>query len=435
MSAPMPEPDDITVEDRIQSAVGDADHFLRHVTPQDTTFLGRHDRNVETTTEMGIVVHNVVESYSDDAHGESIAWTRSLPDGGCPFCTGALDTDEDAEDGTLYETAKCLTCPYIERRASVDAPLNDPDYLRPLFYRAVIPHDFDDEACVDWEEMREEMSDDTDLDDVANIVRALSIRSYIGRIRDKAYDSDESELQTVECGHCGEEVDEPAAETHAHFGTVCPDCTDVTVWSVDDADLPDDVVEQMDEHASFTPDKVRSLLRDVMYYAAYKRTVLDDDDRVEQVSDGITTGRGGKRDAHGMGRGQKGTGLRRPNGAFHGDAHWRTVLQDAVGAGLIERVDDADCEDTAKDARWVATDKGRSVFDELARCETCGERKEPYLFMRVYQAQGKYTNKSQRLTLACSACDQMKSTPQGMTVASSSGRSTHKPLDGVEYDS
>lgn len=425
-----------TLDDRVTSFVGDDDHYLRHITDTDSTFSGRHERHVETeVTAEGFVVHNVIEAYDQDAHGESLSWKRTLHSGSCPTCdAGELDYTDRREDGRYVESVECDTCPYTARTASVDAPMGDADYLKPVFYRATVPHNFENEPDVDWDEMREDLEGDADVSDLANIVRSLALRKHIGRVNDAAYDSDEKAIQTVECGHCGDEVETPAVETHAYYGDVCPDCADVTVWSPDEADLPDDVTDRMDTHATFTPTKVVKVLRDALYYDAYKRTNIDDEEKAERVPEGITTGRGGRIDAQGLGRGQKGTGLRRPSGPFHGEQHWRTILKDAKETGLIQRADDADVDDEHKDARWTATDKGREVFDALARCETCGGEKRPYKRTRTYQTKGRYTKKDSHLTLVCADCDQMQSRSKGMTVASSTGQFGHSKLDGVDYD-
>ncbi len=420
-----------TVEELITDAVGDDDHSLRHVESDEMTFSGRHTRTLDTTVEEGHVVHKVIEDYADDAHGESLSWARGLPQS-CPHCDAALATDEDSNGGNYIEAADCPDCPFTVERVSVDAPVQDSNYMKPVTFSAAYVHDFDDEPDVDWDDMKSDLGEDTDLCDIANIVRSLSLTRELNAARDKAYDSDEG-IQTVECGNCGGVVDAPAASTHAHFGEVCPDCEDVEVWSPDEADLPDDVRARMDTHKTFSPDRIVRMLRDVLYYANYRRTNLDDDEDADKIPDGITTGRGGKIDAHGMGRGVKGTGLRRPSGAFHNFAHWRTLLGDAKDTSLVERTDTSDVDDKHKNARWTATDKGREVFDELARCRMCGGRKEPYKHIHTYQSR-QYTNKDTRLTLACADCDELSHSLRGMTISSSAGSYSHKELDGVDYD-
>lgn len=426
-----------TLDDRVTAFHGEDDHFLRHVVPTETTFSGRHQRHIDTTvTDTGLVVHTVIESYDSDAHGDSLSWKYGIPTGSCPVCSaGELDTELDRSDAQVTETSTCDTCPFMVRQASINAEYDDPDYQKPKFYRANVPHNFEDEPDIAWEDHKEQ-TDDADIPDLANIVRTLSLQKFVGRVRDKAYDSDKKAIQTDTCEHCEATVESPAVKTHPYYGTVCPDCEDISVWTVEDAELPDDVVEQMETHASFNSHKITALLRDVIYYANYQRTRLDADSETdpEDIPEGITTGEGGQIDAQGLGRGKKGTGLRRPDGPFHNNAHWRTLLSDAKETDLITRSDSTDCDDDHEDARWVATEKGKDVFTELARCQTCGNTKDPYYRTRVYQTQGKHTNKDSSLTLACADCDQMESKPSGMTIASSSGETVLRQLNGVQYE-
>lgn len=442
-------------QDPVDEAV-DGDHYLRHADDESSTFRIRHDRSVRTRVDDGDVVHTIVESVDDDAHTQSLSWSRTYFDR-CPAC--GEDVDGDADDGDTYvETWSCEACPWELRRASDGVPntVADDTRSRPLWSKTTYPHDFDDDADVDFESVAE--SSDTKAE-AANLIRDLYLSlkaKALGTFNDAAYVSSEWEgegddrekvadayIDTTECGKCGDVVDAPATSDHAHFGDVCPACEGATVWSVDDADLPDDVVDRMADHKTFGKSNIVALLRDVMYWGNYvaavddrkDSTMFDADDDVDPDDvPPVKTGKQGRRDM-GMGKGGRpGTGLRRPNGFAHNNRYFRTVLRDAEDTGLIRRVQDdphADVDDP--DLRWEATDTGRRVFDELSRCATCGEKRVPMLRSSSYKV-GRSVKKDHSLTTACPTCDDLRSGSDGMLVLESSGSDwSLSELPGVAY--
>lgn len=450
--------DEPTIASIVDAAYGDdRDHFLRHVEPEDFDVLIRHDAHVETDVVDGVVVHKVFESYDRDADAESLSWS-SYP--ACPCDDHPRpdrEYDHDDESGTVTETWSCDECPFEVRRASEGSPTHpDSGKTRPLWYRATVPAGcLDTDFDVDkWEATTEDMDTD-DVVTYATIVRRLSLRRYTYAIRDDAHVSAEYEgegddrekvadayIDTFECGNCGDTHDAPAKKTHPVFGDVCPACEDVETWSPDDADLPDDVVDRMAAHKSFGASNIVALLRDVIYWGNYRATVddqtdgglFDTDDPIDPEDVGpIHTGKQGR---HGTGRGdgEPGTGFRRPSGAAHNKQAWRTVVEDAWETGLIDRADDGDVAFDDPNARWRATDKGRDVFDALARCRTCGDRVDPFLRVSTYKV-GRSTKKDYTLTTACPSCDAGRSKPVGgMVIESSGGDWSNLPLRGVAYD-
>lgn len=433
-----------TIED-----LTDDDHYLRHVTETSTEFSGRHDRAVRTEVVDDTVVHRVFEAASTEADDESLSWSRVYY-GSCPACGD--DVDEDADDGAQYvETWSCESCAWEVRRASTDYK------ARPLWSKTTYPHDFDDEPDVDFEKVVDGFEDeDEPRTRAANLMRDLWLgvkANAVGTIKDAAYVSAEYEdeekvedayVDTFECGKCGDHRDAPAKKSHPVFGDVCPACEDVEVWSVEDADLPEDVVDRMNDHKSFNKSTITDVLRDVLFYGNFVATVddhrddggmfaIDTDDVEPEDVPAIKTGEQGR---HGTGRGdgKAGTGFRRPGGAAHNRRYWRTFVRDAWETGLIERADDGDVDFDAPGARWSATEKGREVFDAIARCETCGDAYKPYLRISRYKV-GRSYKTDYKLTTACPTCDAKNSEPVGaMVIESSSSEWSLIELEGVAYE-
>jgi hypothetical protein len=429
-----------TLSAKVDSHVGDSeDHYLRHVTDEETPFSGRHHRHVTTrVTDEGFIVHNIIESADSEAAPESLNWRQTIPAGSCKFCDSELETDQTTTDDRRVYTSTCPTCPFSVRMAEVSADYGSRWDKTPQFYRATIPHNFSNDPDVDWSDIRANKKATAEVSDLANLMRALYLESYLGRIRDKAYDSDTREISTVECGSCGDTVETPAAREHPYFGMVCPDCDGETVWTIEDADLPEDVRQKMDKHASFSRASVRRLLHEVRYNAEYKRTRARkadaDADEIQNIPDGIKTGTGGEIDAQGLGRGSPGTGLRSPGSVFHDNPHWRTLLGDAIETGLIEQSNPSvDPEESS--ARWTLTDKGADVLAELNHCETCGGALKPYLRMSIYKNSPTAKSlRSSRLTSACPTCDVSPSSNGAALTLSSSSQSKLLTLDGIDYE-
>lgn len=431
------------VDEAIDAEVGDDDHYLRHVTDEESTFKVRHDRAIQTRAEDGEVVHTVFESAAD-GHHESLSWSRGYFSA-CPVCDA--DVDKESDDGDAYvETWSCAECPWSLRRASDTDPHAIEGEYKPLWSKTTTPHDFDDEPGVDFDTVVEGSDSKAEA---ANLIRelTLSVKSKAtGTFKDAAYVSAEYDgkvgddgtekvaeafIDTFECGHCGDEVEAPAKRSHKVFGDVCPECEDVTVWSVEDADLPEDVADKMDTHKSFNASKIVALLRDVKHWGNFVAAVNDDKDADEVT--GIKTGKGGQIGVT-AGGGRKGTGLRRPSGFAHNFTHFRTCLRDAEDTGLIERVNREDSDVDDPNVRWVATDKGDRVFAELARCETCGDRVVPMLRTSTYTVRRR-TKRDRTLTTACPTCDDLRSKREGgMVLESSATDWSLSELPGVEYD-
>ena len=428
-----------TLSQKVDSHVGNSeDHYLRHVSDEDSTFSGRHQRHVTTrVTDEGFIVHNIIESADSEAAPESLTWRLTVPAGPCKFCDSDLETDQTTTDDRRVYTSTCPTCPFSVRMAEVSAEYGSRWDKTPQFYRATIPHNFSNDPDVDWADIRANKKASAEVSDLANLMRSLYLEKYLGRIRDKAYDSDTKDISTVECGACGTTVEEPASKTHPYYGTVCPDCEGMTVWNIEDADLPTDVRAKMNEHASFSRADVRRLLFAVRYNAEYKRTRARkadaDPEDIETIPAGIKTGKGGEIDAQGLGRGTPGTGLRRPGEVFHNNPHWRTLLGDAVETGLIEQSNPSvDAEE--QNARWTLTDKGADVLAALNKCESCGEPLKPYLRMSIYKNNpGSKAMRSARLTSACPTCDVSSNQSGAALTLSASSQSKLLTLDGIDY--
>ena len=420
------------------------DHYLRDVDDHESEFKKRHTRAVRTRVDDdGRVIHTIFETVGDDVDDASIRWSRPYF-GSCPACDADVDIDRTTGDQYVEDFECSAGCGWSLRRAATGPtnPHTDDVDGRPLWSKKTVPHDFENDTDVDASDF---VNDEYDITDASNLVRTLYLdvrQKALGTFADDAYVSAErdddgdvvepSHISTFECGSCGDVRETPAKRTHAHFGDVCPACEDATVWSIDDADLPDDVEARMSEHKTFNPTKIRSLLRDVMYWSNYVAASNDDTDP-EDVGP-IQTGAGGKIGVV-AGSGRPGTGLRRPKGFAHDFAHFRTVLRDAVDTGLITRADDADTDVDDENAAWEATDKGRDVFDQIARCTTCGSRLVPARRVSSYTSGGGYSQKDASLTTTCPSCDKSSSRDTGaLVLESSTGDTAYLPLPGVTVD-
>lgn len=415
-----------TTDDRF-----DDDEWQANVTDTTTTFKIRHERSTRTyVDDDGNVVHEVVEDYDDDAPAESLTFAGKTR---CPVDGHGHERDISGDDNVVRHTCDDDECPFYAAVGRRDGVADTP-----TFYRVVVPDDgIDTAGTIDFADHIDDVDDPDDVETLANAVRTLSLGRYVGGVNDKAhvsaeYDDDhnktaEAYIDTTECARCGAEVEAPATKKHAHFGDVCPECEDATVWSPDDADLPDDVDAKMNEHKSFNRGNIVAFLRDVAFYGDYVDAVTDDEDA--GGFDGIKTGKQGKRDAYAMGRGRAGTGLRRPNGAAHGKRHFRTVLRDLVDTGLVDRTDDGEDVDDPN-AHFVITDKGRDVLRELARCETCGDTHDVFVRHSTYKA-GRKTKRSTSLSIGCDACDH-STAPAGAMVLDSSGDTHYDRIGDVD---
>lgn len=407
----------------------DDDEWQANVTDKSTDHKIRHKRSTRTRVEDGVVVHKVVEQYADDAAAESLSFKGKTR---CPVDDHDTERDISGDDNVVRFRCREDGCPF---EAAVGR--RDEGVDTPTFFRVTVPDDAIEQAgTIDFADAAADKDDD-DTEVLANAVRTLSLGRYVGGVNDKAhvsaeYDDDHNKtadayIDTTECARCGDEVEAPATKTHAHFGEVCPSCEDAKVWSPDDADLPDDVEDRMGEHKTFNRSNIVAFLRDVAFYGDYVARMSDEDDA---GFDGIKTGKQGKRDAHAMGRGRKGTGLRRPNGAAHGKRHFRTVLRDLVDTDLIERTDDGDTDVDDPNAHFVITDKGRDVLRSLARCETCGDTHGVFVRHSTYKA-GRRTKKSTSLSIGCDACDH-STAPSGAMVLDSSGETHYERIGDVD---
>lgn len=397
-----------------------------------------HTAATRTVVEDGDVVHKVTVD-AEPANGATGFYGFSE----CPACEADVDRVDDCTaeymSGDVRKRVYACTadeCAFEATLATADSTLKSEGYGRDdaVYALATVP-------AVDPADVFDD-GVDAITDDDGETMWGLYRTLMTGKVRSKLYDDDvvdanpddeddySKTLAAVECGVCGDEVRESTAETHAHFGDVCAEHADETVFDREGVELRGDVEDALERHKSVSRDALVKLLRDVLYYPNFVATKRDDG----KEPSGVKTGRGGKRDAHGLGRGKPGTGLRRPSGAFHNRTHWRTLLGDAVETGLIERVDDADeLDDENENAVWSATEKGRDVFEALARCETCGESLKPYKRVSTYTV-GRRTKKDTTLTLACAECDEMSHSPSGMTIRDSSGSFSLQTLDGVEYE-
>ena len=450
------------VDAAIDAEVGEGvDHYLRHVEPEEYDIKIRHAGSIRTEVVDDVVVHKVVESVDPDAHGDSVSFSKGSYT--CPVHDrehAESDRTVDEDDEQIRVDYTCTgddgACPFeataVMRRGEFDTP----DYKRPEFIRLTIPHVFDDDTFdADRFESLVDAADHGDEDDrtaVANMIRRLAVDD-IKVIYDSAYVKAEWEhdddgtptektadayIDSYECDRCGDEHDAGTERSHPHFGTVCPACEDATVWSPDDADLPDDVVDRMNDHKTFSVGNIVGLLRDVKHYPNYVARLsndsdggmfgVDEDDVDPDDVGPIHTGKQGRRS---MGRGdwERGTGLRRStDGVFNGMSNWRTLLSDAVDTGLITRADDADdVADEDTNARWVTTDKGDAVWSELARCKTCGGERKPYANKSHYQA-GRRSESSVSLVTKCPSCDAKSFGGKGDSTTSQAVR-----LPGVTY--
>ena len=419
---------------------GDADHYLRHVTDDDYDHKIRHTGTIRTEVEDGYVVHRITEDYDDDADGESLRWSM-VPK--CPIHGNEDRTKEydqagdlrllrwscDGDDGACpFEATQAEPRGHHEDDYPEGVKYGEPDYERPLWFRVTEPHDFEgDEENFDASKFEEWAEESDDVEDLANALRTMKVRNK-GMVADAAYvraeydgdgpiDGDkiaDAYVDTFECDRCGAEHDVGAEKSHpAHDDPVCRACEDDPVWSVDDADLPDDVEALFDEYASVTPSKVVGYLRDVRYWGRYKAAAIEHADdpsgmfTVDTTPDEVDpedvppcpTGKQGERRVDGMGK--PGTGFRRPDGPAHGDSNWRVVLREVAAADLIERVDDEDEDFDHPKARWETTDKGDAVFDELSRCEWCGARKTGHLWKHTYKVSRYNTSTDYDLITRC----------------------------------
>jgi len=405
------------------SDIVDDDAWPAHVADTDTTFKLRHDRRITTEVTDGDIVHRVVESFADDAASESVTHCGAVH---CPHDDHAATRDVSGDDNV-----ERFDCPDCQFDAAV---AYRPGSNTPSWYRATIPH-----AAVSTDAS----FDPDDYDDAdattqaAKISRHLAIDRYVSTVRDAAYVSPEYDdngdktadayIDTTACARCGDEVETPAVRTHAHFGDVCAACEDATVWSPDDADIPDDVRARMSEHKTFTRNRIVRYLRDVAFWGDYVAAQADD---VDADDTNIKTGRGGKRAVTAAGNGTKGTGLRRPDGAAHGDAHFRTTLSDLVDTGLITRADGRDTDVDDPNAEWAMTDTGRDVLSELGRCETCGDTLSVFDRRSTYKA-GRRTEHDSRLSLGCKSCGDADGTTTGTFVIDASSSVSYTKLTDI----
>jgi hypothetical protein len=405
----------------------DAETWQENVSDKTTTFKLRHERSTRTHTIDGELVHEIVESYDDDAPAESLTFKAKTE---CPIDdhTTTRELDDDGVVRYQCDTDSCAYQATVKRR--YDERTNTE---APTFYRAVVPdHGVENDGTIDFADTIDG-EDEDDVELLANAVRVLTLGRYVGGVDDKAHVSAERDddmnvvedayIDTLECSKCGVEIEAPAARRHAHFGDVCVECEDATVWSPDDAELPDDVVDRMNDHKTFSRSNIVAFLRDVAFYGDFVAAVTDDEDA--GGFDGIKTGEQGKRDAHALGRGRKGTGFRRPNGAAHGKRHFRTVLRDLADTDLLERTDDADTDVDDPSAYWKLTEKGRGVLVELARCKTCGDAHDVFVRHSMYKA-GRRTKHSKTLTIGCEACDHSSPAVGAFVLESSNQTEYHK---------
>jgi hypothetical protein len=405
----------------VDEFVDDEDDYRAHVTDEDTDdYKIRHARNVRTRVVDGEVVHYVTESYDRDADVDSLSFSGRVS------CAAHGRTGRTRGDDHTVRHA-CDECAF-EVAVGYRRDEDETGAEAPTFYRAVVPDAILDEPDVDLWSHVDDDADEDDVATIANMVRTLSLDRYVGAIDDAAYVSAEYDddhnktedayLDIRTCDRCGDDVEAPALRKHAHFGDVCRACEDATVWSVDDADLPDDVVERMGDHKTFSASNIVRYLKDVAFFGDFVASVNDDVD----AFDGIKTGKGGERGVYGGGR--KGTGLRRPNGAAHGQAHFRTVLRDLVDTGLVDRTDGDDTDVDDPNAHFVITDKGRDVLSELARCETCGDTLDVFVRHSTYKV-GRRTKRSRSLTIGCKACGDADGTTAGGAMVLDSSGETH----------
>jgi len=366
------------------------DEWVGHLEPDTGDVKIRHDQSIRTVVEDGVVVHKVVEQYDDTADAASLGFTGGYT---CPDPDHDITTEYDGD--VIRHTCDGDECPFEAAVGYRPTPDDVTNHKTPSWYRVTVPHDTVFEHGVDDDFDPAEWVDDADEDDkadTARIVRRLALSRFVVGVRDDAhvsaeYDGDplndddaekvaDAYIDTFECARCGAEHDVGAERSHpAEDDPVCDACKDDPEWSIDDADVPDDVEDTFDAYGSVTPGKFRDLLRDVKHYPAW--VAAGDDDTDVDDAPACPTGKQGERRV--KGHGSPGTGLRRPDGVAHGDSNWRVVLREARDAGLIHRVDDED--DAAFDdapARWESTDKGDAAFAELARCEWCGKRRHAY---------------------------------------------------------
>jgi hypothetical protein len=371
--------------------VAAAADWLAHLDPDTGNVRVRHDQTIRTTVDNGDVVHTVVEQYDDTADAASLSFAGVYA---CPDPDHDIHTEYDGD--VIRHTCDADDCPFDAAVGYRPTPDDEPNHTTPSWYRATVPHDTVVEHDADFDPAG--LLDDADDESAtAGVARRLILSRYIVGVRDAAhvsaeYDGDpvhdddaekvaDAYIDTFDCVRCGAEHDVGAERSHpAEDDPVCEGCEDDPEWSVEDADLPDDVEAVVDDFASVTAGKFRELLRDVTYYPAWVAAGDDDTD----VADAPACPTGEQGDRRVQGHGSPGTGLRRPDGVAHGDPNWRVVLREARDAGLIERADDGvtddgdeiEFDDSA--ARWEATDTGKVVFDELARCVWCGGRRRAY---------------------------------------------------------
>lgn len=407
------------------SDIVDDDAWAAHVDDTDTTFKLRHDRRVTTEVTDGDIVHRVFESVDDDAAAESITHTRAAVQ--CPHDGHSATRDVSGDDNV-----ERFDCPDCQFDAAV---AYRPDSNTPSWYRATVPHAA---ASTDASFNPDDYDDADATAQAANITRHLAIDRYVSTVRDAAYvspdyddDGDKTAdayIDTTTCARCDDEVETPAVRTHAHFGDVCATCEDATVWSPADADIPDDVRARMSEHKTFSRTRIVRYLRDVAFWGDYVAAQSDDD--VDADDTNIKTGRGGKRAVTAAGNGTKGTGLRRPKGAAHGDAHFRTTLSDLFDTGLIARTDARDTDVDDANAEWRITGKGRDVLTELARCETCGDTLSVFLRTSAYKV-GRRTEHDTSLSIGCKACGDADGTTTGTLVIDTSSDVSYTKLTDI----
>lgn len=397
--------DKTTVADGGSEVADIVDDWGAYVDDTDMEFKIRHSRTVSTEVRGDAVVHTVVEDYADDAPVAALSFCGRAR---CPVDDHSTQTTSSDDDGVVRHNCRHDDCPF---EATVGyRRRDDSTTTAPAFFRAVVPHDaVDTSADFDPDEYDNET-------DHATLLRALALEDFTGCVNDASYVSaewdgnpvadDDAEktadayIDTVDCSRCDDTTEPVNTSEHAHFGTVCSDCADASVWSPEDADLPDDVEARMSEHKTFDTRRIVRYLVDAAYHGDFVAAVSDDD--VDADATLVKTGKGGKVGTV-PGAGRAGTGFRRPNGPAHNEPHFRTTLRDLVDTGLLTRVDEADTDVDDPNATWEITDKGVDVLSSLARCRTCGGSLSVSVRSTTYTS-GRRSEQSTSLVTDCEAC-------------------------------